>query len=89
MRVFIPCYEGTMRSRLSSPACLVLALIGVAGTLIGCASPEELRRRDEAQCTSYGFQPDTPDFAACIQREELARRNDGWFSFGFSGGFGR
>ncbi len=42
--------------------------------LAGCISPEDLRRADEAQCTGYGFQPGTPDFAACLQRESLARR---------------
>lgn len=45
-----------------------------AGSLSGCVSPEELRQQDEAACASYGFQPQTPDFAACLQRENLARR---------------
>jgi hypothetical protein len=45
-----------------------------ACSLSGCVSPEELRQRDEAACASYGFQPQTPDFAACLQRESLARR---------------
>lgn len=45
------------------------ALLGIAA----CASPEELRQHDEAACTSYGFQPGTPDFSACLQREALAR----------------
>src|SRR5690349_1708075 len=38
-----------------------------------CVSPEELRREDEARCAGYGFQTDTPDFANCLQRENLAR----------------
>jgi len=42
--------------------------------LSGCVSAEELRQQDEAACASYGFQPQTPDFAACLQRESLARR---------------
>lgn len=49
---------------------LALALAGLAG----CVTPEELRAQDEAACRSYGFQPGTPDFAACLQRESLARR---------------
>jgi hypothetical protein len=88
MRFAMPCYEGIMRSRMSSVTRVASALIAVL-VLAGCASPEELRQRDEAACTSYGFKPGTPDFAACLQREDLARRNDGWFSFGFSGGVGR
>lgn len=47
-----------------------LVLLGVAA----CASPEELRRQDEAACTSYGFKPGTPEFATCLQRESIARR---------------
>jgi len=51
---------------------LVLA-IPLAG-LSGCASTEEIRAADEAACGSYGFQPNTPDFAACLQRQSLARQ---------------
>ena len=57
------------RKALSAFAAAV-ALLGVAG----CASPEELRRQDEATCASYGFQPGSPDFASCLQRESIARR---------------
>jgi hypothetical protein len=46
------------------------ALVGLAG----CVSPEELRAEDEATCAGYGFQRGTPDFAACLQQESLARR---------------
>ncbi len=88
MRVIMPCYEGTMGRGLSSLARIAGVLIGVIA-LAGCATPDELRQRDAAACESYGFQPGTPDFAACLQREELARRNASWFTFGFSGGFGR
>jgi hypothetical protein len=42
--------------------------------LAGCVSPEEMRAEDEATCVGYGFQRGTPDFAACLQREALARR---------------
>jgi hypothetical protein len=51
-------------------ALLVALLLGLAA----CVSPEELRQQDEAACLSYGFQRGTPDFAACLQRESLARR---------------
>ena len=50
------------------PSALALA------SLAACISPEELRREDEAACVSFGFQPGTSDFAACLQRESLARR---------------
>jgi len=52
---------------------LALALLMLIG-LAACVSPEELRRADEAACTSFGFKQGTPDFAACLQRESLARR---------------
>lgn len=41
--------------------------------LCACASPAELRARDEATCASYGFQPGSPDFGRCLQQENLAR----------------
>lgn len=66
----------------------ILALVATLG-LAGCVSAEEQRRQDEAQCASYGFVPQTPDFAACLQRESLARGSNVTFGFGFSGGFGR
>jgi len=31
--------------------------------------------------------PQTPDFAACLQRESMARRGNVTFGFGFFGGF--
>jgi len=52
---------------------LALAALIVLG-LSGCGTAEDLRRMDEARCQSYGFQAGTPDFAACLQRESLARR---------------
>ena len=48
---------------------LALSLVG----LCACASPAELRARDEAACASYGFQPGTADFGRCLQQENLAR----------------
>lgn len=59
-----------MRHRLLPGVALGLALAGLAG----CASPEELRRADEASCAGYGFTPKTTDFDACLQREQLARQ---------------
>ena len=49
---------------------LCLLLVGLAA----CVSEAELRKQDEAQCISYGFKPNTADFASCLQRENLARR---------------
>lgn len=58
-----------------------IMLIGLSA----CISPEEARRQDEAACRSYGFQQGTADFAACLQREVLARRygydRDIWFNW--------
>jgi hypothetical protein len=51
-----------------------LLLVFVATALAGCVSAEELHRQDQAACASYGFHPGTNDFAACMQRESLARR---------------
>ena len=60
------------------------ALLGLAA----CASPEELRQRDEAACVSYGFQPGTPDFSSCLQREALARSYGETPSMSLGLGFG-
>jgi len=46
----------------------------VLAAVAGCVSDAELRRQDEAQCTSYGFKPNTEAFASCLQQENLARR---------------
>jgi starvation-inducible outer membrane lipoprotein len=53
---------------------LQFALAACALVLASCVSPEELRREDEATCTGYGFHAGTDAFAACLQRESLARR---------------
>jgi hypothetical protein len=60
-----------MTKRALGFAGIVFAL---ALALTSCVSPEELRREDEATCTSYGFHPNTDAFATCLQRESLARR---------------
>jgi len=61
-------------------ALVALCALGACG-LSGCVSAEQLRQEDEAACVSYGFQPQTPDFASCLQRENLARR----YSMTYSG----
>jgi hypothetical protein len=53
-------------------AALVLAMSLIA--LAGCATAQDIRQRDEAACTSYGFKPGTTDFSSCLQRESIARR---------------
>lgn len=49
----------------------------VAALLAGCVSAEDLRLADEDRCAGYGFQRGTPQFAICLQQEDLARRY-GW-----------
>jgi hypothetical protein len=55
-----------------------LSLLVCVLILASCVSPEELRREDEATCIGYGFHPGTDAFAACLQRESLARRYAIW-----------
>jgi hypothetical protein len=61
--------------------------------LAGCATEEDFRRADATACTGYGFTPGSDAFAACLQREDLARRYDrpaaglyGWYGAGFYSG---
>jgi hypothetical protein len=69
---------------------LMLPLLGLSA----CVSAEQLRAQDEANCAAYGFQPGSPDFSACLQRENLARnyyQGSGTslgvgLGFGFGGG---
>lgn len=42
--------------------------------LAGCVSATEIRARDASVCGNYGFHEGTPEFAACLQRENLARQ---------------
>lgn len=56
-------------TKTSAGVVLGAALLALAG----CASPEEIRAMDEATCRGYGFHDGTTDFAACLQREQLAR----------------
>jgi len=56
------------------PQRAALALAVSLMALLGCATQEELRKRDEAACTSYGFQRGTTEFSTCLQRESIGRR---------------
>jgi hypothetical protein len=53
----------------------MVVIVAVSQMLLaGCATEAEMRQRDEAACNSYGFHQGTTEFAACLQRERLARR---------------
>ena len=56
----------------AAPSLLLAA--GLVLLLEACASDADFRHADEAACTSYGFTPGSDGFAACLQREALARR---------------
>ncbi len=47
--------------------CAVL-LTAAMFSLGSCASPEELRKADTAQCSGFGFKPGTDAFAGCMQK---------------------
>jgi hypothetical protein len=59
-----------MRYHLLRGIALGIALAGLAG----CASPEDLRQQDEANCAGYGYQPNTADFDTCLKKESDARQ---------------
>jgi hypothetical protein len=63
----------------------------LSGSLVACTTPQGLQQQAEVACMSYGFQPQTPEFATCLQRENLARRYGGGsgvsLGVGFFGGF--
>ncbi len=60
---------------------LAVLCAALVAWLAGCASPEELRRQDEATCRGLGFQQGTADFSTCLQRESLARRYSWYGSY--------
>lgn len=65
------------------------ALCGAAlFALSACESAAQLRADDEAACTSFGFQAGTPDFAECLQRQNLARQYDTGPQLGLGLGMG-
>lgn len=73
---------------MTRPFCLVLIAMALTAGLGGCVSAQQLRQQDVAACQSYGFHEGTDAFAACLQRENLARRYDtrwdgpGWGGWG-------
>ena len=53
-----------------------VALIVMASLMLaGCVAPEQISEAHEKQCRSYGLQPTTTDFTACMTREDLAERS--------------
>jgi hypothetical protein len=52
----------------------ILVLIMVV-SLTGCVSMEELHARDEATCARNGLQPDSADFTACVQEQQMLRNS--------------
>lgn len=68
---------------------LKLVIFGfVAAGLAACVSAEEQQQFDTTACQQYGFAPGTPDFAACMQREQLARNHNTGSSVGVGVGGG-
>ncbi len=63
-----------------------IAALFVALALAACTSPEAQRQADTAACQRYGFAPGTPDFATCMQREQLARSQGSSSSVGIGVG---
>ncbi|WP_398499127.1 hypothetical protein [Variovorax sp.] len=64
--------------RSSAPRLALVAL--AAGTLLaGCVTPgehaREQRMRDEQNCMAYGFRPESPAYARCLQNENLSRQD--------------
>jgi hypothetical protein len=57
------------QQRCAPAACIVAAWL-----LASCAAPEQITQVNEEQCASYGLQPGTTDFSACMTREELGVR---------------
>jgi hypothetical protein len=68
-----------VEARMLRGTVLALIIAATACGLTACISLEEMRQEDEAACIGYGFQPGTPDFAGCLQRENLARRERAQF----------
>ncbi len=52
-----------------------ISLLGMTTFTLGaCATPEELRQADTAQCSGFGFTPGTDAFAGCMQNLATARQ---------------
>jgi hypothetical protein len=61
-----------METAMSVGRVLISALS--LSVVAGCVSAAEIRARDASVCGNYGFHEGTPEFAACLQRENLARQ---------------
>ena len=66
---------------------IAIAVVAMAA-LAGCASAEERRAAQMAQCEQYGFQRGTDAFANCmLELDQPARTNPG-VTFGLGVGIG-
>lgn len=72
------------KKRIAGAALCALTALNLGA----CASAEELRAQDVETCKGYGFQPETPDFARCLERENLARAYAATPQVGLGVGFG-
>lgn len=63
--------ENMLRIRYAVRMGLVIMTLGMLGA---CASPEELRQADTAQCSGFGFKPGTDAFAGCMQNLATTRQ---------------
>jgi hypothetical protein len=59
-----------------------LAVVLISGLVAGCASREQIAQRElaaekalqahnEARCSSFGYQPGTPDYTHCLQAMDM------------------
>ena len=65
---------------------LILSCVGLG--LVACASAEERHQADANACQAYGFAQGTPEFANCMQQEDLARSQRSGASVGIGVGGG-
>jgi hypothetical protein len=56
--------------------------------LVACASAEEQHQADANACQGYGFAQGTPEFANCMQQQQLARSQHTGTSVGIGVGGG-
>ncbi|MBB3454157.1 hypothetical protein FHT86_002413 [Rhizobium sp. BK313] len=53
-----------------------LSLVAIALALSACQTAEEIRAKDEAKCSGYGFRRGTESFANCLMNQDLNRQAD-------------
>jgi hypothetical protein len=53
---------------------LAIPLLAMLASLTACASTQELYARDEATCAGKGLEPNSPDFNACVEEQQMLRR---------------